>query len=187
MSRGRARMDLFPYFPRRLFLLPQALKESLVAKCIHALPKIFMPICRQLSGGGKPFQCVGLKTAVIRVEVFENFRFEYQKTAIDPAFANLWFFSEIRDDVAVKNQSSKSSRRPNRRYRSGSAVRLVELAKLFQVHIANPVAIRKHESLVLKPWLQAFHPTTRIGEFSGVFQVHDPVFAILGSCLHFAG
>src|SRR5439155_20140931 len=106
---ARIRYWSFPYFPGRASLLPQVLQETLIAQRIHALPEAFVLIRGKLALGCQPLQRVSFETAVIVLEVIKYRRLEDHETAIDPAFADLWFFRKINHHaVAVKDQTAKA-------------------------------------------------------------------------------
>ncbi len=61
-------------------------------------------------------------------------------------------------------------------------VRTVETEEVFQVHVADAVAVRKHERAVPQPRLQPLHAPPGVGALASVAQVYGPigVFSLVG-------
>ena len=99
----------FPNFPGSAIPAPETFKQTLVAECIHALPKSFMPKSSEFAIGREALQSVDFQTAAVAVEIPKNLRLTDEKPAIDPSFADLRFLCEVGNHVAVENQTTKAS------------------------------------------------------------------------------
>src|SRR5215470_1851483 len=95
MLADRAKSLSLPNFPWSIALPPETLEQPLIAKSIHTLPESVVAIGRQLPVGRQLLQRVRFQTGVVIFQILKNCGFEHQKSAIDPAFSDLWFFGKF--------------------------------------------------------------------------------------------
>src|SRR5713226_5664 len=166
----------FPNFPGSLPLKPQSLKQAFVARCVHALPKAFMPVRCQLSIRSKPFERVDLKRTIVSLKIIKDRWFTNHEAAVDPPFANLWLFSELRYQVAVKNKAAEACRRTHGSHGGHPPVRTMKLEQVQQIYVAHAVTVSDHKSIVFQPGLKPFDAAASVCFQPGVLQMYNPIF-----------
>src|SRR5439155_10981030 len=134
--------------PGRAPALPEALKQSLVTKRVHALPEAVVTEGRELPISRQTLQPVCLETGVIAFQVVEQARFEDHVAAVDPSLADLRLFGKLRHQIPVKYEPAEPCRGSNGGNRCNATVCSMKIEQGRQVNVADPVPIRHHERTI---------------------------------------
>ena len=72
-----------------------------------------MPISYQLAFTRQLLERIAFEAGVVALQIAKDGRLEDKKPSVNPAFADLWFFSELGHEIAIKDQAAKTRWRPN--------------------------------------------------------------------------
>lgn len=120
-----------------------------------------MAVSHELPILGQSRQRAMLKHLFFVIDVVHHFRLKDEEGTIDPAFANLRLFGEVRYEVPVKLEVTISGWRPYRGKCRQFAVGFVEGQELADVDICDTITPGHHHGLVAEPMGQFLDPAAR--------------------------
>src|SRR5512143_40683 len=106
-SMGKRRRSS-PGLPRRLATLPQTLEQTKLTDRVHALPEVLVAVSHELSITCEALEPIALEHGLITVDVLQDTRLEDHESTVDPSLADLRFFGELLDAVAVEDEPTEA-------------------------------------------------------------------------------
>src|SRR5207244_4255121 len=125
---------------------------------------------------GEPFDRITFPNRVIRIDILDSLAGEDEIPGVNPSFAGLRFFVEVRYLVTGKSNSPKSLRRSHSSYRSKLTVGLVESYEGADIQIGNAIAVSEHENVVLlQPMAESFNTAAGLCLNARIYQMNLPI------------
>src|SRR6188474_1077557 len=187
LDRQARKRGSVPQLPWGFVFLPKFFEQMHIADCIHAMPKIIMLIGAQLPVCGNVFQRFEFPGGVITLNILSNAWLQDEKSAIDPPFADLGFFSELHYAIIFDHHLPKTRGRADGCHRDKFLLFPVKIYQLWNIHIAHAVTICEHEWFVSNKFSCAFDSAASISFRARVQEMHDPVFAVALVCGYLPG
>src|SRR5919106_2382014 len=149
-----------------------------IPQCIHALPKIIVLICSELTVCRDMLQRLKFPSREIVLNIFHNIRFYHKETTIDPAFSDLRLLLKLDYSMIFNDHLAKTCGWAGGSHCNKLFLLLVKFDEMWNIHVANPIAVGHHEALFSDKLSHLFDSSTSIGLYTSIQKVDNPIFSI---------